>query len=137
MRTMKFVGLALFLTLLMACNKDEDPSDCAKLEGTWQGESWLEDDEEFLGADLVITSSEIEFKTLTDDQGDYEWNIGYALGGPELVIGAYVVNDDCDQVTLTPKDGAPTTYNFRFEDDFLFLEGLINNVDISLKFSKE
>ena len=134
---MKFVGLCLFLSLLLACKKDEDSSNCEKLEARWLCESWLEDSEEFLGPAEVITSSEIEFKTLTDDQGDYVWNIAYLLGGPELVIGAYVVNDDCNQVTLTPKDGAPTTYNFRFQDDFLFLEGNINNVDIELKFRKE
>ncbi len=138
MKTMNLVGLGLLLTFLLACKKDEDVSDCAKLEGDWQCESWIEDGQEFLGTTEVITSSEINFKVLTGDQGDYEWNISYLIGGSEMIIGAYVVNQDCDQVTITPKGGgAPAVYNFHIEGDLLILEGTINAVVTELQFRKE
>jgi len=138
MRTIHFVGLGLLLAFSFACKKDEDVSACAKLSGVWQCESWKEDGEQFFGDTIFITSAEINFKVLTGDQGDYEWNISYLIGDPEMIIGAYVVNQDCDQVTITPKCGGPSAvYNFHFEGDLLILEGTINALVIELQFRRE
>ena len=137
MKAILFVGLGLWMTLLLACNKDDGPSNCEKLEGAWQLESWQEDAVELFGDTIYITSAELEFKVLTGDQGDYTLNLNYLLGGPETVIGAYVVNEDCDQVTLTPKGGIEgEVYDFHFEGDLLFMEGTINTVMIELEFKK-
>jgi hypothetical protein len=137
MRTMKIVGLGLWLVCAFACKKDEEVSKCLQLEGTWQCESWKEDGEEFLGDTIFITSAEIIFKTMTEGQGDYDWNITYLLGGPEMIIGAYAPNADCDEVTITPKGGAPSTYQFTISGDELTLFGNLNNVEIELQFRKE
>ena len=135
---MNYIGLGLLLAILFSCKKDENGTDCAKLEGFWQGESWIEDGEQFFGDTIFISSSEINFKVLTGDQGDYEWNISYLIGGTEMIIGQYVVNQDCDQVTLTPKGGAEgTTYNFHFDGDLLILDGTINTIVTELKFRKQ
>ncbi|MGB3079639.1 MAG: lipocalin family protein [Saprospiraceae bacterium] len=129
MKTTIFIGLALFVTLLMACKKDPEISNCAKLEGIWQCESWKEDTIQFLGATLAITASELTFKVLTGDQGDYEWNTDNLIGAQNMIIGSYVVNTDCDQVNLTPKGGtAYDTYDFHFDGDVLVMEGTINSV---------
>ncbi len=137
MRTMKIVGLSLWLVFSFACKKDEDISACVKLEGTWQGESWKEDGEEFLGDTLFITGSEITFGPLDGDHGTNNWNITYLIGGTEMIIGAYVVNESCDEVTITPKDGAPTTYFFTVSGDELTLEGNINAIEVVFQFRKE
>ncbi len=135
---MKIVGLGLWLVLSLSCKKDEEGvSNCQKLEGTWQCDSWLEDNVEFLGATEFITSSTLELGVLTEAQGTYEWNSSYQIGGSELVIGSYEVNDDCNEVTLTPKDGVPATYNFHFDGDQLILEGTINTIVTELHFLKE
>lgn len=137
MSTMKIVGLGLWLALMFACKKDEDVSACVKLEGVWQCESWKEDGQEFLGDTIFITQADITFKTLEGVQGDYEWNISYLIGGTEMVIGAYVVNETCDEVTITPKGGAASTYAFTINGNVLTLEGNINAVLVQLKFRKE
>lgn len=137
MSTMKIVGLGLWLVLMMACKKDEDPSACAKLEGVWNCESWKEDGEEFFGDTIFITGATLEFKKLDGSQGDYTFDITYLIGGSESVIGAYTVNSSCDEVTITPKAGAPATYGFSIDGDVLTLEGNINAVLIQLQFRKE
>jgi hypothetical protein len=137
MRTMKIVGLSLWLVFTFACKKDEDVSACLKLEGTWQGESWKEDGEEFLADTLFITSTEMTFGPLDVDHGTHVWNITYLIGGTEMVIGAYVVNESCNEVTITPKDGAPTTYSFTISGDELKLESNANAVEVELHFRKE
>jgi hypothetical protein len=137
MKAMKIVGLGLWLAFTFACKKDEDISNCARLEGTWQCTSWVEDGEEFFGDTIFISSAEITFKALEGNQGDYDWNITYLIGGQESIIGAYVVNTSCDEVTITPKSGTPSTYQFMISGDELTLEGNINNVQIELQFSKD
>jgi hypothetical protein len=134
---MKIVGLGLCLVMAFACTKDEDISNCSRLEGTWQCSSWMEDDLEFLGATEFIQSAEIEFKALNGSHGDYEMNVTYQIGGSEMIIGAYDVNEACTEVTITPKAGLPATYDFSFEGDILTLAGTINAVDIELVFNKE
>lgn len=129
--------MGLWLALTFACKKDEDVSNCMKLEGTWQCESWVEDGQEFFGDTIFISAAEITFKTLEGNQGDYDWTITYLIGGQEAIIGAYLVNESCDEVTITPKGGAPSTYQFTISGEELTLEGNINNVDIELQFRKE
>lgn len=137
MSTMKIVGLGLWLVLMMACKKDEDPSACAQLEGVWKCESWKEDGEEFFGDTIFITNATLEFKKLDGSQGDYTYDITYLIGGTESIIGAYEVNSSCDEVTITPKAGASATYGFSIDGDILTLEGNINAVLIQLQFRKE
>ncbi len=137
MRTMKIVGVCLWLVLSFACKKDEEVSNCLKLEGVWQCESWKEDGEEFFGETIFITGAELTFKKLDGVQGDYTFDISYLIGGTEMIIGAYVVNESCDEVTITPKAGAPTTYDFSISGNKLTLAGNINAVEIELQFRKE
>ncbi len=129
--------MSLWLAFTFACKKDEDVSNCTRLEGTWQCESWVEDGEEFFGDTIFISSAEIIFKTLEGNQGDYDRNITYLIGGQESIIGAYTVNASCDEVTITPKGGSPTTYQFAISGDELTLGGNINNVQVELQFRKE
>lgn len=130
------VGVMLFIS---ACKKDEDVSACAQLEGTWTCTSWMEDDEQFLGDSVFILSSVIEFKAYVDSvgQGDLEWNLAYTIGGPETIIGFYSLNDNCDEVTITPKSGAPTTYQFNISGEELTLETNTNNVDVLMSYSRQ
>lgn len=138
MKTTIFVGLALFLTILLSCEKNPEVSNCAKLESIWQCESWKEDTIQLLGATLAITSSELTFKVLTGDQGDYEWNTDNLIGAPNMVIGAYIVNTDCDQLNLTPKGGtAFDTYDFHFDGDVLVMEGTFNSIFRELQFKRK
>lgn len=138
MKTTIFIGLAIFVTILLACKKDPEVSNCAKLEGTWQCESWKEDTIQLQGATLAITSSELTFKVLTGDQGDYEWNTDNLIGTPNMVIGSYVVNNDCNQMNLTPKGGsAYDSYDFHFEGDLLVMEGTFNSIIRELQFKRK
>lgn len=134
---MKIVGVCLWLVLSMACKKEDEVSNCLKLEGVWQCESWKEDGEEFFGDTIFITDVELTFKKLDGVQGDYTMDITYLIGGTEMIIGAYVVNESCDEVTITPKAGTPTTYDFTIAGDKLTLTGNINAVEIELQFRKE
>ena len=120
-------GLAVF----SSCGKD-DPgtNDCQRLKGTWTANSWMEDNEQFFGDTIFITSSVLEFKELNGVQGDIEWNIGYTIGGDVTIIGSYVVNESCDEVIITPKSGSPTTYAFTIEGDELILDTHDNNVHV-------
>ena len=137
MRTMKIVGLVLFLASAFACKKDEGISNCARLEGKWLVESWVVNSEELLGVTAAITSADLEFKVLTGQQGDYTRNTYYQVGDPIAVIGAYVVNTDCNQVTLTPKDGLAEIFQFHFSGDKLVLESSFDGIDTSIEFRKE
>lgn len=139
MRTMKIVGLGLCLIMAIACKKDEGEviSNCLRLEGTWQCSSWMEDNLEFLGATEFINAADIKFKALTGDQGDYEMNVTYQVGGSEMIIGAYKVNEACTKVTITPKAGLPAVYDFSFNGDMLTLSGNVNSVNVELTFNKE
>ncbi|HZV70341.1 MAG TPA: hypothetical protein VFG10_12385 [Saprospiraceae bacterium] len=135
MKTLLFIGLGVLLALSFACKKDSNPSDCTKLEGIWHAESWKEDTVQVLGSNSLVISSQLEFKVLTGDQGDYEWNTNYSLG-QEMVIGSYVVNSDCNHVTLTPKGGtAHDDFDFHFNGDVLILEGFFigANTEIQLR----
>lgn len=134
---MKIVGVCLWLVLSFACKKEEEVSKCLQLEGVWQCESWKEDGEEFFGDSIFITGVELTFKKLDGVQGDYTMDISYLIGGTEMIIGAYVVNEACDEVKITPKAGAPTTYDFSISGDKLTLAGNINAVEIELQFRKE
>ncbi len=134
---MKIVGVCLWLVLSFACKKDEEVSNCLKLEGVWQCESWKEDGEEFFGDTIFITGAELTFKKLDGVQGDYTMDISYTIGGTQMIIGAYVVNEACDEVTITPKAGVPSTYTFTVSENELELAGVINSVDILLNFRKE
>jgi hypothetical protein len=137
MKAMNFLFTALVCLAVISCGKDDNNTNCTKLKGTWTGESWIEDGEQFFGDTIFISSSVIEFKDLTDGHGDYVWTIGYTIGGSETIIGEYDVNAGCDEVTLTPKGGGPSaTYHFRYEGDVLILDGVINNIDTELKFRK-
>ena len=136
MKTLLFIGLGVWLTLSFACKKDSDHSDCTKLEGIWHVESWKEDTVQVFGTNLFVLSSQVEFKELTDDQGDYEWNTEYTLG-PDFVIGSYVVNSDCNHVTLTPKGGtAHDDFDYHFQDDLLILEGTISGFETEIQLRK-
>jgi len=137
MRTMKIVGLVLFLASVFACKKDEGISNCERLEGKWLVESWVINAEEWFGPSAVVTSANLEFKVLTGQQGDYTQSITYQIGDPVSVIGAYVVNTDCNQVTLTPKDGFAETFQFHFNGDKLVLENSFNGNDTTIEFQKE
>lgn len=134
---MKIVGVCLWLVLSFACKKDEEVSNCLKLEGVWQCESWKEDGEEFFGDTIFITGAELTFKKLDGVQGDYTLDISYLIGGTEMIIGAYVVNESCDEVIITPKAGSPATYAFTISGNKLTLSGNINNIAIELQFRKE
>lgn len=134
---MKIVGLVLFIAFAFGCKKDEGISNCARLEGTWLVESWVVNAEELLGAAAVITSADLEFKVLTGQQGDYTRNTYYQVGDPKAVIGAYVVNTDCNQVTLTPKDGLAEIFQFHFSGDNLVLENSFDGIDTTIEFRKE
>lgn len=134
---MKIVGVCLWLVLSFACKKDEEVSNCLKLEGVWQCESWKEDGEEFFGDAIFITGAELTFKKLDGVQGDYTLDISYLIGGTEMIIGAYVVNESCNEVKITPKAGASATYGFTVSGDELTLAGNINSVEIELQFRKE
>ncbi|HJW29432.1 MAG TPA: lipocalin family protein [Saprospiraceae bacterium] len=123
--------------LLTSCKKDEGTSDCLKLEGTWNATSWTEDNEQFLGDTIFIISSVVEFKKLDGTQGDVDWTINYTLGGEEMFIGSYVVNASCDQVVITPKAGAPTTYQFSISGDKLTLETDENAVHVKQIYQRE
>ncbi len=129
--------MCLWLVLSFACKKDEKPSNCVKLEGVWQCESWKEDGEEFFGDNIFITGAELTFKKLDGVQGDYTFDISYLIGGTEMIIGAYVVNESCDEVTITPKAGTPATYGFTVSGNELELAGIINAVEILMHFRKE
>ena len=136
MKSILCVALGLMF-IALACKKDENStSDCMKLEGTWTATSWKEDDEEFFGDTIYIISSTIEFKTLEGTQGDVDWKINYTLGGLIDVIGSYVVNESCDQVTITPKSGAPTTYAFSIDGDKLTLDSHDYNVHVVQEYVK-
>ena len=134
---MKIVGVCLWLVLSVACKQDEEISNCLKIEGVWHCESWKEDGEEFFGDSIFITGVELTFKKLDGVQGDYTMDISYLIGGTEMIIGAYVVNEACDEVTITPKAGAPAKYSFTVSGNELELAGNINAVDILLQFRKE
>ncbi len=137
MKSMIFVGLGLCMTLLLACKKDEGPSNCAKLEAKWQLESWKDDGVEQFSDSTYIITAQLEFKALVGVMGDYTLDINYLIGGLQNIFGAYVVNDGCDQVTLTPKDGIAQVFDFHFNGDELFMNGTINAVVTELKFKKE
>ena len=137
MKTMRIVGVGLWFVLAFACKEDEDVSACMKMEGTWQCQSWKEDGEEFFGDTIYLVSSEIIFKSLTEGQGDYEWNFSYLIGGNQKVIGSYAPNASCDQVTITPKGGFASTYDFEISGNDLILSGVINNIDFELLFQKQ
>jgi hypothetical protein len=117
--------------IALACNKDEDSStNCEKLVGKWEATSWMEDDEQFFGDTIFIISSALEFKTMVENQGDVDWRINYTLGGPQDVFGNYAVNTSCDEVTITPKSGTPTTYSFTIDGNTLTLETHAFNVHV-------
>ncbi len=137
MRTMKIVGLMLFLASAFACKKDEGISNCARLEGKWIVESWVVNTQEIFGASAAITAADLEFKVLTGQQGDFTRNTTYLIGDPIAVIGGYVVNTDCNQVTLTPKDGFAETFQFHFNGDKLVLENSFDGLDTTIEFGKE
>ena len=137
MNAMRIVGLGLWLTLMVACKKEDDVSPCLQLEGTWTCQSWKEDGQEFLGDTAFITSTVLTFKELTGDQGDYTWDITYQIGGSESIIGAYVVNADCDEVVITPKGGAASTYAFTVDGDQLTLSGSNNGILFDMAFGKQ
>ena len=134
---MKIVGLMLFVACAIACEKDDDKSNCERLEGNWQAESWVVGSVELLGATATYTAVDIDFDALTGQQGNYTQNTTYVVGLPLNVIGTYAVNTDCDQVTLTPKDGLPVIFEFHFNDDKLVLENSINGTDTTIRFQKE
>ena len=134
---MKIVVLGLFLAFTFACKKDEGISNCARLEANWLCESWVVNSEELLGATAMITSADLEFKVLTDQQGDFVRNTYFQIGDPQSVIGAYTVNADCNQVILTPKDGVAEVFQFHFSGDKLILENSFDGIDTSIKFRKE
>lgn len=135
---MKIVVTALCLIGIISCNKDEDdPTNCQRLEGTWAFTSWQEDGEEFLGDSIYIISSTLEFKALDEGMGDFEWSLEYIIGGNETIIGAYRPDDQCTEVTITPKGGVPSTYSFTINGDQLVLETEDNNVLVQFTLEKE
>lgn len=137
MKSILCVALGL-LFITIACKKDDNATtDCQKLEGKWSGTSWLEDNEQFFGDTIFITSSVIEFKKLVDTQGDLEWMLSYTVSGSEDIIGSYVVNASCDQVIITPKSGSPTTYAFTIDGDKLTLDTHDNGVHIVQEYQRQ
>ena len=139
MRTMKIVGLGLWLALAMACKDDDnDVSQCNLLEGTWQMESWKEDGEEFFGDTIFITSSEMIFHPAdSSGKGNLNWDITYLIGGTENIIGSYQLNESCNEVTLIPKDGAPSTYSFKVSGNELTLSAELNSAEIEMQLRKK
>ncbi len=123
MRTIHLLGLGVCLLLAFSCKKDDDPSNCTRLEGTWQGQSWTEEGVQLLGPGQIFTAADLTFKPLISGQGDYILNLTFLIGGSEMVIGAYTVNEGCNSLSLTPKNGPTETYDFHFEGDDLVLEG--------------
>jgi len=137
---MKIVGFGLWLALMMTACKDDDEavSQCDLLEGTWQTESWKEDGEEFFGDTIFIITSEMTFHPAdSSGRGNLNWDITYLIGGTENIIGSYQLNESCDEVTLIPKDGAPSTYSFTVSGDELTLSAEINAVEIEMQLRKE
>jgi|SRR6187399_1580431 len=121
MKSILCIALGM-LIILTACEKEDDTSNCQKLEGKWALSSWTEDDEQFFGDTIFITSSTLEFKKLEGMQGDVDWTISYTLGGDINIFGSYAVNASCDTVTITPKSGASTSYAFNIDGDKLTLD---------------
>ena len=125
------------MLVALACNKDDgSASNCTKLQGKWEATSWKEDDEEFFGDTIFIKSSVLEFQALEGNQGDVDWMINYTLGGLQDVFGSYEVNESCDEVTITPKSGAPTTYSFNIEGEKLTLESHDFNVHVVQEYTR-
>lgn len=136
MKTMKLVCIGLCLALTFACKKEEGISNCEKLVGVWSCTSSLLNGQELIGSSALIASSTLDYQLLTGDQGTYQWDINYTSGGSSFVIGSYVVNETCDMVTLTPKDGAPVPYTFHFEGEALVMETMVQGDLVELQFSK-
>ena len=134
---MKIVGLALFVAFAIACDKDDEKSNCERLEGSWQAESWIVNTEEILGAAATYTAADIDFDALTGQEGNYTQNTTLLVGDPINVIGTYAVNTDCDQLTLTPKDGFPVVFAFHFSDDKLVLENSFDGLDTTIRLKKD
>lgn len=128
------LGLGVCLLMAFACSKDEDPSNCERLEKLWHCTSWTEEGVELFGDGQLITTARLELKTLTDAAGDYSLYLEFLIGGNENVIGAYSVNEACDEITLTPKAGLPETYDFSFEGDVLILTGTGAQANILIQF---
>jgi hypothetical protein len=136
---MRLPIISTFLLLsIFACDKDDDnANNCAALEGEWTGFSWIEDDEQFFGDTIFVSQSDLHFMPLTDGQGDMEWHLDYTFGGGETIMGVYSVNDACNEITITPKSGGTSsTYDFDINGNQLVLSGVINNVDMELKFNR-
>jgi hypothetical protein len=121
MKSVLCIALGMLL-IFSACSKDDNTSDCMKLEGKWALTSWTEDDEQFFGDTIYITSANIDFKKLEGLQGDVDWAISYTLGDDINLFGSYMVNASCDSVTITPKSGAPISYAFNIDGDKLTLD---------------
>ena len=137
MKSILWFALGLLL-IIIACKKDEGSStNCQKLEGTWVGTSWKEDDEQFFGDSIYIISSVIEFKTLDGNQGDVDWMLNYTLGGMVDIIGSYMVNESCDEVIITPKSGTGTTYAFTINGDKLTLDSHDFNVHVVQEYTRQ
>ena len=137
MKSLLILLIATLIIIFSGCEK-ENPgtNDCQLLKGTWTANSWIEDDEQFFGESIFITSSVIEFKELNGVQGDLIWNIGYTIGGDVTINGSYVVNEDCNEMIITPKSGAPTTYEFTIDGNELILDSHDNNVLVVQTYQK-
>jgi len=136
MKSILCVAMGL-LFIAVACKKDEETSACVQLQGKWAATSWKEDDEEFFGDTNFITSSILEFKVLDGNLGDVDWTVDDTLGGPIDIIGSYMVNESCNEVTITPKSGASTTYAFTIRGDKLTLDTYNLNLHIVQEYERQ
>ncbi len=138
MKTILF-SAAFLLLAFMACKKEESTTPCQDLEGIWNCVSWQEDAEQFFGDTAFISSAVLDFKAYNPEegQGDVEWSIAYTIGGPVTIIGYYTLNEQCDEVTITPKGGVGTTYQFAISGSELTLESNTNNVEVMMAFNRQ
>lgn len=99
--------IALVSVLLPSCDRDDEtpePPISQSLIGTWDINSYVLDDDEWIG--LIMESASITFGELNINSGIFTQEVTFADGETASLSGRYVLDETLGQVTMY-YDGEP------------------------------
>ena len=101
LKTFAFVAIALGTFSLTSCKDKDDATDELlqdQITGTWNVNSYLVDETEYIG--LAFNSAQLSFEKKNGNEGEFEQHVTFLDGEHISVTGTYTVDNATHQILM-------------------------------------
>lgn len=127
--------LTVFSISVLGCSKDVNQTANDKLNGSWEVNSWLVNEVDFMDTDF--NSFELVFTKTSDYTGKAFWNFEDTMDDPINLEGTYNILDSGTSVIFNGVYSTERKFNFSFEGNVLVLDGSFTSENWTIEATKK